>query len=202
MINHVKGILEGVKQDSIIVDVNGLGFRIYYPYTMIGKLPSVGQEVKVYTYLHMREDGSALYGFSTADERDFFEQLISVSGVGPKVGQSILATIPATDVRFAIATEDVNKLTKVPGVGKKTAQRMVLELKDKIGKLTLETEMEGIELSPMPKEAAADAISALMALGYAYNEAAKAVGKVRKELGAELSLESTIKKALAVLSER
>ncbi|NLK98747.1 Holliday junction branch migration protein RuvA [Defluviitalea saccharophila] len=197
MISFVKGILEYMTEEWIIVDVNGIGYKIGIPSSAVSKLPSIGKEVKIFTHLQVKEDEMALYGFLSQDELNMFERLISVSGIGPKGALGILSTLSPADLCMAVITEDIKTLSSAPGIGKKTAQRMILELKDKIN--TLEAIGMGGEpvLELQQNGTAEEAIVALAALGYSRVEAAKAVNDVFKE---DMSVEDIIKAALKKLA--
>ena len=131
MITYIRGILEGMEEDKVIVDVGGVGYGIYMAGTAMGRLPALGKEVKIHTYLHVKEDLMQLYGFLTRDELRVFRLLIGVSGIGPKGGLGILSALGPDDLRFAVASNDVKAIQAAPGIGKKTAEKLILELKDK-----------------------------------------------------------------------
>ena len=133
MIAFVSGILSDSTEDAAVVDVSGVGYRVLVSPGTLDKLPAVGTPVKLYTYFCVREDALLLYGFLTKEELGLFKQLITVSGIGPKAGLSLLSVMSVDDLRFAIFSADARAIAKAPGVGKKTAERLVLELKDKIG---------------------------------------------------------------------
>jgi Holliday junction DNA helicase RuvA len=132
MIANLRGVLLEKRPNQIVVDVHGVGYDVAIPISTYSALPDTGTEVKVVVHTHVREDAIALFGFLTPDEKLLFEKLISVSGIGPKLGISVLSGLPAADLASAIRSGDVQKLTRIPGVGKKTAERMVLELRDKV----------------------------------------------------------------------
>jgi Holliday junction DNA helicase RuvA len=160
MIAALTGRIEGRTSDSIILHVAGVGFRVFAPAATIRDCGEIGQTVVLHTHLYVREDALNLYGFLHAGERDFFERLLGISGVGPKVALSLLSALPLSDLETAIAAGDVDKLTRVPGIGKKTAARLVLELK---GKLDLSQIIAG-RTATTP--ANADVLAALTNLGY------------------------------------
>ncbi|MTV49702.1 Holliday junction branch migration protein RuvA [Heliobacillus mobilis] len=132
MIAFLRGRLVGRGEDCLLVDVSGVGYRVFVPATLFGSLPREGKEVLIHTYFHLREDQAQLYGFLSEEELEFFRLLLEVSGIGPKVGLGILSSFSATDVQRAIISEDVMALTRIPGIGRKTAQRLVIELRDKL----------------------------------------------------------------------
>ena len=132
MYAYVKGELTEVTVDFIVIEAGGIGYRIFIPGKTFEYLPGIGEELKVYTYLHLREDVMILYGFLTKDDLELFKLLITVSGIGPKGGLAILSTLEADDLRFAVLSGDAKAIAKAPGIGAKTAQRVILELKDKL----------------------------------------------------------------------
>ncbi|TAH52171.1 MAG: Holliday junction branch migration protein RuvA [Chloroflexota bacterium] len=165
MISLLRGTLFQRATDSIILDVNGVGYRVRVPTTTLSSLGDLGTPAELYTHLHVREDDLSLFGFATQDELDLFEMLLSVSGIGPKVALGILSSAPPNEIRAAIAQGNLEILSGIKGIGKKTAQRLVLELK---GKIELGEEIS--ELSPLDGEVAATLIN----LGYSAAEAQRA----------------------------
>ncbi|WP_170270526.1 Holliday junction branch migration protein RuvA [Heliorestis acidaminivorans] len=139
MISFLRGFLVGVGEDAIVLDVSGVGYHINIPNSLLEKLPRQGEELLVHTYYHHREDQVQLFGFISEEEVAFFRLLLEVSGIGPKVGLAILSTFPAKQLERAIVTEDMMVLTRIPGIGRKTAQRLVIELRDKLLKQGLRT---------------------------------------------------------------
>lgn len=199
MLAFIKGILQAKTNDSVIVETGGLGFSIVVPLTAFEKLPGTGSEVKIYTYTHIREDGWSLYGFLNDDELKMFEQLIKVSGVGPKAAMSLVSYISPSHFGLAVLTDDVDAFVKVPGIGKKTAQRIILELKDKFKK-EQGKEIKSLtfaDVSEKPENKIHDAVSALMMLGYSSQQANAAVASV---YSAEKDLETIIRDALKSLA--
>ena len=140
MYSYIKGSLASKSQDKAVLDVGGVGYLIYIPYSTYQTLPELNETVKLNTYLAVREDSMTLYGFKSNEEVRVFELLISVSGIGPKLAIGVLSDISAAEFSVAVITDDVNRLTKISGIGKKTAQRIIIELKDK---MKTETDMEG-----------------------------------------------------------
>lgn len=198
MIARLKGALVLQADDFVIIDVGGVGYRVYVPGSTRDRLPGPGQEACIFTHTHVREDAILLYGFATWEERELFEALIGVSGIGPKVALSILSSMEAEEFRRAIMGADEAILTNINGIGKKTAQRLILELKDKLGSIGFTGGIPGAQpgmgvqgMPGMPggqarrkdSDPAADAVEALVALGYSPVEAARAVQKVRAEGG-------------------
>jgi len=196
MYAYIKGELTEKSIEGIVVETGGVGYEILIPTVVLDRLPAIGSQVKIYTYLFVREDQMCLYGFASKEQQKFFLLLISVSGIGPKGALAILSAMDIGDLRFAILAGDVKTISKAPGVGKKTAERLVLELKDKIG---IDTDYEdngvseaGAVLSSV-NTAKQEAIAALLALGYSSAEATKAVYSVED---GDDDVESVLKKAL------
>ena len=196
MVAHLKGVLDRVTQDSLILDVNGIGFRVF---TATGTLAEVGigELIRVYTHTYVREDILALYGFLTESELRMFEQLLAISGVGPKAALALISAVSPSAFGLAVLTEDADSLTKAQGIGKKTAQRIILELKDKIRK---EQAASGvvpgtaqISRGAVPEGIFGEAAGALMMLGYSASEAQKSVSAVMED---GKPLESVIRDAL------
>jgi Holliday junction DNA helicase RuvA len=193
---YIKGKLDYKHNDYIVVEANGVGYRINTSLSTIEAAGQVGNDVKVHTHLYVREDIMSLYGFITQEELGMFELLISVSGVGPKAAISLLSSISPSKFSLAVITEDAKTLTKAQGIGSKMAQRIILELKDKIKKEQL-TAVTGLkeEKSIADREGSrvSEAVSALMVLGYTALEASRAVSAVYYE---DMDLESIIRNAL------
>ncbi len=167
MFNYIIGEIVLKSENSVVVENNSVGFEIFVSQSTLLSLPSIGSVAKIYTYLNVREDEMSLFGFSTLEEKEMFLKLISISGIGPKVALSILSGIRLSDLSIAIKTEDIKVLSTIKGLGKKTAERIVLELKDKISVIGFNEENV-----PMLNESAIDeATEALVALGINKNEA-------------------------------
>ena len=200
MIAFVKGSLADVESDRVIIDVGGIGYNVFVSSYTMGRLPLEGNEVKLYTYLNVKEDLMQLYGFLSKDELRIFKLLIGVNGIGPKGGLGILSYLTPDDLRFAVMANDVKAISAAPGIGKKTAEKLILELKDKLGSI----EPEEVPVSesvtgntPFSKQIQTDAVQALVALGYGSTEALRAVTNVMTEQ--EDSVEEILKKALKFL---
>lgn len=197
MISYIRGELIAIEDDKAIVDVNGVGFGIYMPSQSLNLLPSVGEEVKIHTYMNVREDAIQLYGFLTRDDLYVFKLVIGVSGIGPKGGLGILSKLTADELRFAVMAHDVKTISSAPGIGKKTAEKLIIELKDK---LSIEDVFEKETASPenisghASSQVQAEAVQALVALGYSNSEALKLVKKV--SITEDTSVESVLKQAL------
>ena len=200
MYAYIKGTLTEITEEAVVVETGGIGYNIKVSTTTADLLPGIGSEVKIYTYTLVREDAFSLYGFLTRDDLDIFKKLITVSGIGPKGGLAILSVMSADALRFAVAAGDAKAIAKAPGVGAKTAERVILDLRDKIstedtlrnfgqtdGKAGSDT---GAADNMMKREA----IEALTALGYSASEAAAAVKKV--EISENDTSETILKQAL------
>ena len=200
MIASVKGKLEGVTTDSVIIDVNGLGFEAIVPTTVINRLPKIDENIKLYTYMHVREDVMQLYGFLDKEDLDFFKLLITVNGIGPKAGIAILSSMPADILTFAILSEDTKTIEKAQGIGAKTAKKLVLELKDKVGiiKTPKNTGSEAYDNTALTiginSEIKDEAVQVLTALGYSQTESMKAISTI--EISGEMTSEELVKLAL------
>ena len=181
MISYIKGELTEISEGIIVVENNGIGFNINVPATVISSLSSIGEEVKVYTYLQIREDAHSLYGFLTRDDLNMFKMLINVNGIGPKGALAILSTISPDDLRFAICSGDVKLISSTPGIGNKIAQKIILELKDKINLTDVLERSEGSSIenaSGSELNAKNEAVEALVNLGYSNSEAVRAVRQI------------------------
>jgi len=189
MIASLRGPVAATGKDSLVVEVGGVGFRVFVPQTLLDALSGPGQEVALFTHLHVRESELTLYGCSSEEELALFRLLQTVSGIGPRVAMTILSTLPPDRLRAALAQEDVTVLTRVPGIGPKTAKKLAFELKDKVA-----AEMPAGELRPMLTEADADLIAALTGLGYSVAEAREAIRALPRT---PLSLEERVRLALA-----
>ena len=175
MIGSVAGTLIETYPDGALVDVNGVGYRVLAPASVLARLPGAGERVRLHTHLHVREDALTLYGFTTAEERDLFEVLMGVNGIGPKGGMAVLSVYAPDGLRKAIIGEDLDALTLIPGVGKKTASRMVLELKEKLGATD---DLAPVAGTPALREALGEVRAALLQLGYSTTEARGAIERV------------------------
>ena len=195
MIAYVRGLLDHKEPNRVIVDVSGIGHEIFVPLSTYQQLPAIGAQVKLHTHHHVREDTMQLYGFLSTEEKEIFEMVLSISGVGAKVALSILSSIPVDAFRRAVAQGDMKALTKIPGIGKKSAERMVLELKDKIGKVQLDERMAKI----LETESGSDAVSALLSLGAGQSAAEYAVYRAERLLGEDAKIEDVIAQSLKLL---
>ncbi|MEG2733303.1 MAG: Holliday junction branch migration protein RuvA [Clostridium sp.] len=196
MISYVRGPLMDKSGDLIVVEAGQVGLGIRVPLSVLEVLPVVGEEVKLYTYLQVREDDLSLYGFLNRKDLEMFKQLITVNGIGPKVALGILSALRPDELRLAILTGDAKAITKAPGVGQKTAQRMILDLKDKVSAEDILSDVTGAkEPELITNRAAKEAIEALVALGYTNFEASKAVKQVEmiEDMDAERVLKASLK---------
>jgi len=191
MIASLQGVLESLGGDYAIINIGGVGFRVYMPTSVLSTLGRAGEEVRVFTHLHVKDDALSLYGFGAADELILFETLIGVSGLGPRLALAMLSSLTVNQLTMAIATGSTDLLTTVPGIGKKVASRLVLELKDKIG--------DGLIATPAAQIAQenTDVLAALTSLGYSIAEASRAVATLPP--ASDLSIEERIKLALQYL---
>ncbi len=196
MYSYISGTLEEVRQDCVVVDNNGIGYQILVPLRIYDELPQVGSQVKIYTYLHVREDALQLFGFSSPDEIAMFRLLIAVSGIGPKGALALLSTYSASEIRFAVISADDTLISRAPGIGKKTAQRLIIELKDKV---SLE-DVEDFAGTAEPvscggnSEVKRETMEALVALGYSSSEASGVLSGI--EITEDDSVEAVLRKAL------
>lgn len=205
MISYVRGPLVEVEEDVIVVEAGGMGYNIHVPLSVLENLPKIGAEVRIYTYLQVREDAVSLYGFLTRQDLSMFKQLIGVNGIGPKAALGILSVLRPDDLRMAILSGDAKAISKAPGVGAKTAQRVILDLKDKVnledmltgmgaGGLAGDRDGAGGAGAGFGGSAGMEAVSALVALGYSNMEASKAVRRVT--ITDEMTPEDVLKAAL------
>ena len=197
MISYIRGELTAIEEDKVIVDVNGVGFGIYMPGQAMNLLPPIGKEVKLHTYMNVREDAMQLFGFLTRDDLKVFRLVIGVSGIGPKGGLNILSQLSPDDLRFAVMSHDVRAISAAPGIGRKTAEKLIIELKDKLSMedvLEKVSEKDTTEVSHTSNQVQAEAVQALVALGYGNTEALKAVKKV--DITDDTTVEDVLKLAL------
>lgn len=206
MLAYIKGTLEMKMTGYIVIDVAGLGYKVFMSDSGIEKLGNIGETIKVHTYYKVREDDISIFGFNTLEELKMFELLISVSGVGAKTALAMLAVCEPTDFAISIISEDIKALTQIPGIGAKSAQRIILELKDKIKKeqqiqeLTVAAKgtKTKVEVAIENNQKIDEAIAALQVLGYNKKEVEKAFEKLDKE---GLSTEELIRKGLSILGK-
>jgi Holliday junction DNA helicase RuvA len=194
MIGRISGTLLEKHPPLVLVDVGGVGYEIDVPMSTFYNLPALGEKVALHTQLIVREDAHQLYGFASHDERSAFRQLIKISGVGPKLALTILSGMSVAELSHVVAAQEVGRLTKIPGIGKKTAERLLLELRDKLPGATAALLSSGAEPGPAARN---DVLDALLALGYNEREASWAV----KQLPANLDVSDSIRQALKFLSK-
>lgn len=199
MIQFIRGILASVEENRVLVDVNGVGYGIFMSVQAMSLLPQTGSEVKIHTYLNVKEDAMQLFGFLTKEDLKIFKLLIKVSGVGPKGAQAVLSALSPDDLRFAVLSGDAKAIAQAPGIGKRTAEKIILELKDK---LSIEESLEhatepgasiGVEVETAGS-VQSEAVQALVALGYGSTEALRAVKKAAVKEGADV--EEVLRQAL------
>lgn len=197
MIALLTGRLAHKSPDAIIIDVNGVGYRVQIPFSTYYELPDEGKTVSLSIHTHVKEDSISLFGFRTLAEKDFFQLLISVSGIGPKMARDILSNIQPDELAAAIVQGNLVRLSSIPGIGKKTAERLVLELKEKVRKMDVAPSATAVPASEAPAEVADDVASALVNLGYKETVVRKVLAEMSIEPDA--STEAVLRQALKVL---
>lgn len=198
MIAYLNGIVAAVTQSHAVIDVNGVGYQVFISSRDAAAMPGRGEEVRIYTYLSVREDAMQLFGFLSEDDLEMYRLLLTVSGVGPKAGLGILSALTADDLRFAVLSDDARTISRAPGIGSKTAKKLILELKDR---LSLEDAFEkklanaGVPDAAVAGDAKSDAVQALTALGYSAADALRAVRKagVTEDMDTETILKLALK---------
>ena len=190
MISYIKGVVDSVESDRVVIENNQIGYNILMPVTTLEKL-GIGEEVKIYTYFNVREDAMQLFGFFSKEELELFKKIISVSGVGPKGGLAIVSALPGEQLQMAIISGDAKAISKAQGIGAKTAQRIIIELKDKID---LEDMIHTPGNDDISNSVQSDAVDALVALGYSKVDVFSAVKKI--EITENMDVEEVLKKAL------
>lgn len=200
MIAYIKGEVIEIEEDKLILECGTIGYNISMPASALDGTLRPGQEVKIHTHLHVREDAMQLYGFLTRDDLKMFRMLLGVSGIGPKAALGILSGLSADELRFAVLSDDVKTISRAPGVGKKTAQKMILELKDKLDlQEAFDTKTMHVQDSSQAEtgdlaDARKEAVQALTALGYSGSEALRAVKQV--DVSPDMNVEEILKQAL------
>lgn len=199
MISYVKGEIAAILEDKVIIETGGIGFGLYMPMQSLATLPPVGNIIKIHSYMHVKEDGIKLFGFLTADDLEIFRMLIAVNGIGPKGGLQILSQMSTDALRIAVLSGDTTSIAKTPGIGKKTAEKLIIELRDKLKLIDVFQEYdESNPTSSFASDASVnpvslDAVQALVALGYENQEALQAVRKV--PLDEDSTVEGILKQA-------
>ena len=201
MIAKITGILECINLTEVIVDVHGIGYEIIIPLSTYDKLPKEGKEISLFTYMHVREDAMTLYGFATLEEKALYKLLITVSGIGPKLALKILSSIPIRSFCEAVAGADIKALSRINGLGKRSAERLVVELKEKIKTFAPGIVYKAGSASEDISKQAEEAILALVQLGFKYETARKAIMKISSDLSSgESNSENLIRLALQALN--
>ena len=200
MIAHVIGELARVRGDHVVVDIHGVGYLVFAPVSVIAELPPIGSRVRLFTHTHVKEDAITLYGFLEEDQQTAFELLLGVSGVGPKVALNILSILPVEQLISCVSEGDHASLARVPGIGPKTAQRIVLELKEKAAAVAWERKLETLSRSS-DREALADVIEGLVALGYSRPAAKSAAEAAVESAEDRADVGEIVKTALKTLNQ-
>ncbi len=200
MIAHVQGVLVAKSVEQVVFDVQGVGYQIFIPLSTYYPLPDLQEQVRLLTTLYVREDVMRLYGFTTQEEQDFFALLTSVSSIGPRLALNMLSSVAAAELKQAIAQESLATLQAIPGVGRKTAERVILELKDKVARIEIAVADQAQTVVSDEDQLVGDVVSALLNLGYKRGEAEKAVRAVRAQHDGEAALEMLLKDSLRVLA--
>ena len=203
MYSYIKGTLVNKKEDQIVIDCNNIGYRIFVPLSVLDAIPEVGSLITIYTYLHVREDAMLLYGFLSDEDKEMFKLLINVSGIGPKGALSILSAMTPDELRFAIVSDDDKAITKANGIGKKIAQKLIIELRDKIDLSDVLTGSRDNDAAMAVNNSSLndsrnEAIEALISLGYSSTESFKAVSNVN--IIESMNTEDVLKEALKKLA--
>lgn len=196
MISFVRGKVYEIENDKVIIDVGGVGYGVSMSASALSKLPLPGKEILIHTYMNVKEDAMQLFGFLTKDELQLFRYIIGVSGIGPKGGLSILSKLTPTDLRLAVISGDVKAISSAPGIGKKTAEKLILELKDKMRPEDVFVQQPDTDTADlqMDTQIQGEAIQALIALGYGNSESVQAVKKVKQS--ESMTVEELLKAAL------
>lgn len=203
MISFIKGYVAETTENSVILETDSIGYEIFMTGTAIEKTSRMQDKIKIYTYFHVREDTMQLYGFLSRDDLEMFRLLLNVNGIGPKAAMGVLAAITADELRFAVLSDDVKTISRAPGIGKKTAQKLILELKDKLKledafEKKLDHQEENLSLADTSlRDSRQEAVEALTALGYSSTDALRAVRQVSEETGNDV--EAILKAALKQL---
>ncbi|HEY7708768.1 MAG TPA: Holliday junction branch migration protein RuvA [Candidatus Entotheonella sp.] len=201
MIAHLQGVLAVKTMEQVVVDVHGVGYQVSIPLSTYYALPNLQESVRLLTILHVREDAMRLYGFATEDERALFELLVGVSSIGPRLALNMLSSIAAVELQHAISHSDVARLQTIPGIGRKTAERVMLELHEKVS--LVQVAARGPVASVAGSDAdhlVGDVVSALLNLGYKRGEAEKAVHRVKADTNGTLAVEEWLREALQQLA--
>ena len=201
MIYYLKGVLTEYTEDGVVIEAGGVGYQVTIPASLLAELPPAGEEVKLYTYYQVTEDARRLYGFADREERSLFTQIIKVSGIGPKLAVSVMGTLSADALRLAVVSGDVKAIAQAPGMGKKTAEKLILELKDKIDLAAVLKKPSDSAAGGAPtviSDAFTEAVAALQALGYSSSEALKTVRSI--DAGDDWSVDQILQEAFRKLA--
>ena len=203
MIATLRGALQRVEATSIVLDVGGVGYKIAVPVTVLSALPAIGETAFLYIHFHMRAEEISLYGFLNTDDQKVFELLLSVTGIGPKVALLVLSAMDAELLARTVAADDTRTLMRIPGLGLKTAQRLVLELREKLTALAFERKVDQVQAKsskPASFDIYEDVVDGLVGLGYNRNEARRAADKALKEIDDKLNMGAALKASLNILT--
>jgi Holliday junction DNA helicase RuvA len=198
MIAKISGVLSYSSIDYIMIDANGIGYKIFVPYSTYYHLPEIGFRLSLHIHMHVKDDGISLYGFLTPEEKGLFEALIGISKIGPKLATNILSGASVDELKAAIVHQDITRISSIPGIGRKTAERIVLELKDKVSPDAGKKE-DFLRKDEEHDTMLSDCISALVNLGYHKKAAREAVDKIRQNLDGDAGFEEIIRNSLKVL---
>lgn len=202
MIAYLRGIVAEVTESRLVLDVNNVGYQIFITSRDAAEMPGRGEEVRIHTFLNVKEDAMQLFGFLSEDDLEIYKLLLTVNGIGPKAALGVLSVLTADDLRFAVLSDDAKAIAKAPGIGNKTAQKLILELKDKLSlEEAFERKLDGGSASvgvPMDSDAKTEAVQALSALGYSNSDALKAVR--RANITEDMDVETILKLALKQIS--
>ncbi len=203
MIASLRGLLAHAEATSVILDVGGVGYKVNVPASIHGFLPALGEPTFLHIHFHMRAEEISLYGFKQPDDQKVFELLLSVTGIGPKVALSILSALDAETLARTVAAEDTRALVRIPGLGLKTAQRLVLELKEKLAALAFERKVDALQAKaakPSPDDIFDDVVDGLVNLGYNRNDARRAADKALKEIDDKTNMGAALRASLNILT--
>ena len=205
MISYMRGEVVELNENQVVVEVRDIGYRLFISAREAAAMPAIGESVKLHTYFHVREDAMQLYGFLTRDDLEIFKLLINVNGIGPKAALGVLSALSADDLRFAVLADDVKAITKAPGIGTKTAQKLILELRDKLSleeafEKRLEANKVDMKNAILATDARGEAVQALVALGYSNADSLRAVKQV--ELSEGMDTEEILRSALKNIAFR
>lgn len=202
MFAHLNGVVTRIEANTVVLDVGGVGYRVFVPVSALASLPAVGGKALLHIHTYIRPEEISLYGFGTPDDQQIFELLLSVSGIGPKVALSILSAMDAESLARSVASEDTKTLVRIPGLGMKTAQRLVLELKEKLAAFALERRVDVQQRRPTltADDFVDDVVEGLIGLGYNRNDARKAAERAVKDIADKTNMADALRAALNILT--